>query len=447
MSDATAGGPGGAAASEDGYPAPAVAWAMVAVLFIAYIFSFIDRMIIGLLVEPLKADLGLTDTQVSLLQGFAFAIFYTVMGLPLGRLIDRSTRLPIVAAGVALWSVMTASCGLAVHYWQLFLARMGVGVGEATLSPAAYSIISDSFPQKRLGLAMGVYGLGSAVGAGLAFLIGAVVIEMVANAGSISLPLFGELSAWQATFIIVGMPGLLIAGLFMILPEPPRHGVAAGTVREAVPMREVMSFIRKRAGAVLGLCFAVGMVNFAVFAAVSWFPVFLIRVHGMDLASAGHLAGGALIIGGLIGLVGGGWATDRFGGGTAAGRLAFCGFAGLAGTVFAVIFPLAGSPALSAIAFVVFFSAAAVPIGAAASALQQLTPNRMRATLSAIYLFVVNLIGLGAGPTATALVGDTFFPFDEGVRYAIAIVSPIGFAIATGLFFLSAGYARREVDV
>ena len=123
-------GPGGAAASEDGYPAPAVAWAMVAVLFIAYIFSFIDRMIIGLLVEPLKADLDLTDTQVSLLQGFAFAIFYTVMGLPLGRLIDRSTRLPIVAAGVALWSVMTASCGLAVHYWQLFLARMGVGVGE-----------------------------------------------------------------------------------------------------------------------------------------------------------------------------------------------------------------------------------------------------------------------------------------------------------------------------
>ena len=444
MSDISDAAPAAAPEAETQYPPPVLAWAMVAVLFVAYIFSFIDRMIIGLLVEPLKADLGLSDTQVSLLQGFAFAIFYTVIGLPLGRLIDRTARMRIVAVGVALWSLMTASCGLATQYWQLFIARMGVGVGEATLSPAAYSVISDAFPRRRLGLAMGVYGLGSAVGAGLAFFIGAIVIELVTSAGSLTLPLFGELRAWQATFVIVGLPGLVIAGVFLLLPEPARHG-DAGSEPE-IPLSQVWDFTRRRAGAVLGLCFAVAMVNLAVFAAVSWLPVFLIRVHGFALTEAGHFAGGALILGGLIGLIGGGWLSDRINNGSAAGRLTVCGIAGAIGTVFAVVFPLAGHPLVTGIAFVIFFATAALPIGAGASALQQLTPNRMRATLSAVYLFIVNLIGLGAGPTVAAFIGDTFFPFETGIRYAIAIVSPLAFAAATGLFFLSAHYAARSPD-
>ena len=438
-----------AAPAGDGYPSPLVAWAMVAVLFVAYIFSFIDRMIIGLLIEPLKADLGLSDTQVSLLQGFAFAIFYTVIGLPLGRLIDRAARMRIVAVGVALWSLMTASCGLATQYWQLFIARMGVGVGEATLSPAAYSIISDSFPQRRLGLAMGVYGLGSAVGAGLAFLIGAVVIELVSTAGTLTLPLIGELRAWQATFVIVGLPGLLIAGVFLVLPEPPRHGVKTdlAPAEAVIPLAEVWRFTLSRAGAVLSLCFAVAMVNLAVFAAVSWMPAFLIRVHDMPLASAGHFAGGTLILGGLIGLIGGGWLSDRLGGGSASGRLAFCAVTSSIGTVFALVFPLVGNPVLTGIAFTIFFASSAVPIGAGASALQQLVPNRMRATLSALYLFIVNLIGLGLGPTAAALVGDTFFPTTDGIRYAIAIVSPLSSLAAAALFFVAARYSRRHEGV
>jgi MFS family permease len=180
------------------YPQPAVAWITVAALFVAYIFSFIDRMIIGLLVEPMKADLDLSDTEISLLQGLAFAVFYTFAGIPIGRFIDRSSRIKIVAAGISIWSVMTMLCGLSVQYWQLFLARIGVGVGEATLSPAAYSIISDSFPPRQLGLAMGVYVLGSAVGAGLAFLIGAVIISLVARADDIVIPLVGGVRMWQA---------------------------------------------------------------------------------------------------------------------------------------------------------------------------------------------------------------------------------------------------------
>lgn len=434
------------AAEEAGrYPPPLVAWLTVAVLFIAYIFSFIDRMIIGLLVEPMKADLNLTDTQISLLQGLAFATFYTLVGLPLGRLIDRAARLRVAAVGVALWSLMTASCGLAGQYWQLFLARMGVGVGEATLSPAAYSIISDSFPQRRMGLAMGLYGLGSAVGAGLAFIIGAAVIQLVAAADALYLPIIGEVRAWQATFLIVGLPGLVIAAVLALMPEPARL-VSSDPLADKVqiPLKAIAAFLRRRAGAVLGLCFATGMVNFAVFAAISWFPVFLMRVHGMTLVDAGQLAGGCLILGGLIGLVGGGWLTDKLGG-QPTGRLAFCGFAAVIGTVGAVVFPLSNNLWVTAIAFVIFFATAAVPIGAAATALQQLTPNRMRATVSAVYLFIVNLIGLGAGPTATALLGDILFPYESGIRYAIAIASPAAFALAALLFFIAARYARREL--
>jgi MFS family permease len=217
------------------YPPPLLAWVTVAVLFVAYIFSFIDRMIIGLLVEPMKADLNLSDTQISLLQGLAFAIFYTLVGLPLGRLIDRAARLRVAAVGVALWSIMTMACGLAGQYWQLFVARMGVGVGEATLSPAAYSIISDSFPQRRMGLAMGVYGLGSAVGAGLAFIIGAAVIQLVTSAGTLTLPLIGEVRAWQATFMIVGLPGLVIAAVLAMMPEPARLAVSEPARRDPGP--------------------------------------------------------------------------------------------------------------------------------------------------------------------------------------------------------------------
>ena len=433
--------PDGEAASR--YPSPVVAWAVVAALFVAYIFSFIDRMIIGLLVEPMKADLGISDTQISLLQGLAFALFYTIAGVPIGRLIDRSNRMRIVACGIALWSFMTMLCGLAGQYWQLFLARMGVGVGEATLSPAAYSIISDSFPAKRLGVAMGVYGLGSAVGAGLAFMIGGAVISFAASAGTMTLPLVGEVKAWQATFLIVGAPGLLVALLFLALPEPARLAVKTDAAAQP-PMGEVFAFLKGKSGSLLNLFFAVGMVNFAVFAAVSWLPVLYMRVHGFELAHAGYTAGAALIVGGLIGLVGGGWLSDKLEAGAPAGRVRLCAYAALVGGCAAVVFPLAASPWLSALAFVVFFSAAAVPIGAAASALQQLTPNAMRATLSAFYLFVVNLIGLGLGPTATAAVGDVFFPFETGIRYATAIVSPIGFFIAAWLFFLSLRYMRRD---
>jgi len=186
-------------------------WYLVVTLLIFYIFSFIDRQIISLLVEPIKRDLQVSDTQIGLLQGFAFAIFYTFFGIPIGRLADRVSRKKIIAAGVVIWSLMAALCGLAKNFSQLFLARIGVGVGEAALSPAAYSMITDAFPRQKLGRAFSFYNMGIPIGSGIALLVGGLVVVAVSGAGkTFTLPLFGEVRAWQFVFIVTGAPGLLL---------------------------------------------------------------------------------------------------------------------------------------------------------------------------------------------------------------------------------------------
>jgi len=432
---------------EDDTPFPSgwMAWGIVAAFFVAYIFSFIDRMIIGLLVEPIKADLGLSDTQIGLLQGFAFALFYTVAGIPIGRLIDRAPRMKIVAAGVFVWSVMTAICAGVTNFWQFFAARMGVGVGEAVLSPAAYSVISDSFPKRKLGLPMGVYGLGSAVGAGLAFMVGAFVVAAVANAGDVSVPILGEIKAWQVAFLVAGLPGLLIAVMFLFIPEPRRRfSRAEQAATEPVPFKAVLSHMHDNRLYFWSLFVAVGAINLAVLGSISWLPAMLMRSFDMALAPTGWFSGGMLIVGGLIGMIGGGAIMDRIGGGTPQVRLRFCGWSALIGSFGALLFPLTGSIPLLTVSFILFFSAAAVAVGAAPSVIQQLAPNRMRATISAAYVFVINAIGLGVGPTLTAVIGDTFFPTESGIRYAIVIVAVSGYLIGAILFFVAAKSLDRQ---
>ena len=201
---------------------PAYAWYVVAVLMLAYVCSFVDRQVLALMVPAVRRDLGISDTQMSLLMGLSFALFYSILGLPIGRLADRSSRRRIIVWGIAVWSVMTALCGAARNYWQLFLARMGVGVGEAALSPPAYSLIADYFPKDRLGTAIGVYSLGIYLGSGLAMMLGGWVTGRVAAAAMWTLPLIGEVRPWQAVFFVIGLPGLLLALWVGTLREPAR---------------------------------------------------------------------------------------------------------------------------------------------------------------------------------------------------------------------------------
>ncbi|HET7333870.1 MAG TPA: MFS transporter, partial [Rhizomicrobium sp.] len=196
---------------------------MLVVLLIAYTLSFLDRTLLSLLIAPVKQDLGLSDTGISLLLGFAFALLYTVVGVPLGYLADRTNRRRLIITGIVFWSTMTALCGLAKNFWSLFAARIGVGIGEATLTPAAYSILSDSFPRKRLGRVMAIYSVGLPLGSGLALGLGGVLIDWITSLGPVALPFLGVLAPWRLSFIFVGVSGLAVVLLMLSVREPKRR--------------------------------------------------------------------------------------------------------------------------------------------------------------------------------------------------------------------------------
>ena len=402
-------------------------------------------MIVGLLVDQIKADLDITDTQVSLIQGLSFAIFFTLASIPIGRLIDRVNRTRAVAAGIAAWSAATVACGQASSFAGLFLARMGVGVGEAVLSPAAYSIIADSFPRRRLGLAMGLFGLGSATGAGLAFMIGGGVVALVAQAETMTLPVFGVVRPWQFAFIVAGMPGLLVALAFLFIPDPGKTGQTSPNTpaQAAVPWSDVRAELRRNARFYWSVFGGVAAVNLSVLGTVNWLPAMYMRGFGMELSTTGYMSGSLLIVGGLLGMVGGGALMDRVGGGTPAARMKFCGWAVGIALVPACAFPLVPGIWFAGLLFVAFFTAAAAVVSAAPSVLQEMAPAGMRATIAAVYVFVINAVGIGLGPSVTAALADAAFPGGDGIRSAMAIVAPFGYAIGALLFFNAAKHAKR----
>src|SRR6202795_194603 len=211
---------GSAAETRGGSRALRYAWYVVGVLTLVYVFSFLDRQIFSLIVAPLRRDLHISDTQVSLLQGFSFAVFYTFFGIPIGRLADVYNRRTIIVLGLVLWSAFTAGCGLAGTFAQMLLLRMGVGVGEAALSPAAYSLITDYFPRERLATALSVYSMGIYVGSGMAYLLGGLVVAYASTQAMWTIPLLGAVHPWQIIFLLVGLPGIAVAPLLFTVNQP-----------------------------------------------------------------------------------------------------------------------------------------------------------------------------------------------------------------------------------
>ena len=408
---------------------PRYAWYLVGVLCVAYTLSFVDRMILALLVEPIKRDLGISDTQVGLLHGFAFAIFYTTLGVPIARLADRTDRRRLIAAGIAFWSAMTVLCGLARGFWELFLARIGVGVGEASLSPAAFSMLADAFPADRLGRALGVYSSAIFAGAGIALLVGGGVAAAAASAAAVHLPLVGAVQPWQLTFIVVGAPGLLVALWVLSLREPPRRGVAIAARQE--PLAAVFGWMRRHARA-YGCHFAGFALLALVFnATIAWLPSVFVRVHGWSSGQAAFWIGSLLLVCGTTGIVAGGFAADawrRRGKPDGSMRVGLTSALGV--LPFAAAVPAAASPwmAVALLGPLLFFSAFA--FGAAAAGLQWLTPPAMRAQVSALFLFVNNLVGIGAGPVAVALLTDRVFGAPQSVGMSLAIVGAVAAALA-----------------
>lgn len=424
------------------WPSPRIAWYTVTILMVAYVLSFMDRVILGLLVGPIRADLGISDTRVSLLYGFAFAIFYTGFGIPIAWWADRANRRNIIAAGIFIWSLMTAACGLARGFWQLFLARVGVGVGEATLSPAAYSMIADSFPEQQRARALSVYFIGLPAGVGLALLLGGYVIELVSASPDYTLPLVGTVRAWQMTFFIVGLPGILVALWLMTVPEPARQhppGVQAGVT-------DTLAFMRRHWRAYTSHILGFSCLGLVLNTYQIWAPQFLVRVHGWSLGEAGLAIGGIIGVLGTAGILLGGVLADRLRqrgvtdatmrvGLMAAVALvplgALCTLVPGAGSMIAIFVPIG------------FFTSFAY--GAGAAALTVLTPGPMRAQASAIYLLFVNLIGIGLGPLLTALLTDYVFRNDQAVGQSVAVVAGVSPAIAALLFAWGLRHFRTSV--
>jgi MFS family permease len=431
--------------NEPDWPRPAYAWYATGVLMLAYTLSYIDRQILSMLVGPIKADLGLSDTQIGLLQGFAFAVFYTFVGIPMGRLADRGDRRRIIAWGIFFWSVATAACGLAKSYWQLFLARVGVGVGEAALSPAAYSMLADSFPAHQRGRALGVYSMGVYLGIGLAAIIGGAVVGGLATRPPLQVPLVGELAAWHVAFLVVGLPGVALALWVRTLREPARRGLAAGAPAE-VPLGEVLAFLRGHwtlfAGHFLGFSLLALTFNAVAF----WMPPYLQRVHGLTPGEFGTPFGLILAIAGAAGILAGGVLADRL-------RRRGLDDAELwPGIVSALaIWPLgvlttqAADGWTSLAWFAAFMFASSFPFAAAASGLQAVAPNRLRGQVSALYLFAINLAGIGLGTFLTGFFNDYVYADESRVGDSLAWIVSLGAPLSALLLFLARRpYAARS---
>ena len=433
--------------AEESYPPLPYAWYVVGVLTLAYIFSFIDRQILNLLVGPIERDLGINDTQMSLLMGFSFAVFYTLFGIPLGRLADTRSRRGLIAVGIAAWSLMTAGCGLARKFWQLALMRMGVGVGEASLSPAAYSLIADYFRPERRATAISVYSMGIYIGSGLAFILGGLVVKFASGRDQFDLPIVGATRPWQAIFFLVGLPGLLVSLLILTIREPARRGARAGTAAASSSLREVWAYIAENRATFACLNLGMACLTFSSYGASTWIPTLFIRKYGWTPGRAGMVFGLIVAVAGTLGIVTGGRLADRLrlrGRADAEMRVAL--LAAIGWLPFGVLYPLMPTGPLAAAMLAPMIFLAGAPFGVAPAAIQRMMPNAVRAQATALYLFVINLIGLGLGPTAVALVTDRVFRDKGAVDRSLLLVGLAADAAAVVLLWLGLGPYQRSLD-
>lgn len=434
--------------STSSWPSSVSAWYTVGLLFVAYTFSFVDRFILTLLIEPIKNDFNLSDTGVSLLVGFAFVIFYTFLGIPIGRLADRVNRRNLIAAGITLWSCMTALCGMARGFGTLFAARVGVGVGEAALSPAAYSMIADLFPPKKLGKALSVYTAGAFAGVGLALIVGGLVVQAISSSPYMSLPIIGTIKSWQAPFFIVGLPGLLVAALMYTVKEPKRREQISDNSEqknEVVSLREAFDYIGNRWKIYLSHFFGFALLGVSSNVLFVWGPHILVRSFGTNVGEAGASIGLIVLTFGTLGLLIGGSMSDRLlkrgylDNGYRVGI-----FAALGAIPFGLSLPFMSSLSSLFLVFCPLVLFACLGFGSAAAALQQITPNRLRGVVSGCYFFLLNVIGIGLSPSITAVITNYGFKDELMLVNSVSLMVVGSSVLAALILWLGLRPYRKE---
>jgi MFS family permease len=395
----------------------------VGLLASAYLLAFVDRTVINLLVEPIKRDLQINDAQFGALQGLAFGVFYALAALPLGRLADSRSRRSLVAGGLAFFTAFSIFSGLARSYLVLFIMRIGVGAGEASILPSAYSMLSDLFPAHKLARALSVFTVGAFLGVGLSYIWGGGIIGWLDILGRIDLPLLGELRQWQLAFIIVALPGLLLVPLLFTLREPVRRG-PSGDGGRVLPLGRVLQESWARRRILVPLFAGFGIIALSGHASGVWTIAVFLRVFSMPPQEIGPVYGLVYIAAAVPAALAAGWLCDHL---TAAGthdaplKVAAFGFLGTG--LFGAVAPLMPNPTLALALFAPAIAFQSMMYPLAATAIQLILPNRLRGQVSALYLIVVNVVGLGIGPMLIGLITDNYFSQAADVRYALSLVN------------------------
>jgi MFS family permease len=422
------------------YPQPWLAWSVVVLLVLASLVAYVDRQVVAIVVEPMKQDLELTDAEVGWLYGI-FAVFYALAALPIAWLADNRSRTATIGIGVGFWSIMTAGGGIAQNFWQLLFVRMGVGVGEATLTPATNSLLGDYFPREKLPLALSVYQLGPIIGSGLAFVIGGVVLATVMSLEPMTIPGIGELHPWQQTFVWLGLPGIALALVFFVMPEAVRRVPVGG--RGNSGFGPVLAFYRENTRTLVCHHFGCLFLNLMGYAFVFWTVSYFVRVHGLPAPEASQTFGWIFAVFGSLGpLLMAMLGRQLEMRGRADGNIT----AALVGGMLAIPFMVAVQFAPNAtVAFWLYAPAMCFinsPFGIANGALPVIAPPPIRAQVAAVNMLVI-AFGMMVGPPLAGYFNTTVFPGPDGVRYSIiTLVLVFGILGCALLWLARAPYAE-----
>ncbi|WP_317932906.1 MFS transporter [Halioxenophilus sp. WMMB6] len=425
------------------YPSGWIGWYSTVLLALLYWLSLLDRSIISLLVDPIKKDLGISDVQFGMLHGMAFAVTFSLFGLLAGTIADRFNRRWVVFTSVTIWSLATAACGVAHNFWQLLLARVGVGAGEAGLNPSATSMISDLFPPEKLTLALAIYALGASVGVGTAFLFGGVLVEKVAATAVVVLPLIGEVKSWQAVFFIIGLPGLFISLLSFTMPEPSRKGVQRRQTQSSVvsglfsSYRDLLHFIGSRKQFFMHHYLGFGLASVCFVGGSAWYPAHMARAFHWPPSQIGLGLGVALVVGGILGKLLCGFAIGvLYRRGYKDAQFRWYGGCLLAALPMGVVAGITPNPWLFLVLLGLFVMLLAPLNAVYIASLNLVTPNELRGAGVAFFGSTVGLLSLSLGPILVAVFSDWLFGGDAiglGLALLFGLVCPVAaVALLTG---------------
>ena len=432
--------------SASNYPPRRAGYSAVVVMTLAQVFAFIDRQIPAMLVEPIKQDFSLNDSQIALLGGAAFSIFYAIMALPIGYAVDRYKRVNVLGTGIFVWSLMTTLAGLANSFGRLFGARIGVAVGEAVMAPVSVSLVSDYFPQNKQGKPMGIITAGVYIGIGATLIGGGYLIDYLTDIGGITIPGIGYFKPWQATFLVVGIPGILISIAAFMLHEPRRLGLAQTPEKDSKSIN-IFSHLIKNKSTLIPMFAGLIFMALIFYSFTFWAPSMMVRTHGLSLTEVGFSLGIITIISSILGTISSGAVVDYL---RSKGRTD----APIRTAMFACIFAM---PAICLapivenvvvawilIGIYLFFISSFAPIGLLA--VSGVSSNEVKGQMAAVHAFLMMAFGLSLGPQITAFFTDFILQDESKLGLAVSLTGGLVLPIAVVCFWMSLKRYRKAYD-